>query len=239
MLMLFRLTGLRCRDSSPPLPCLHDIPGHHAASRCHQGSGPCESMRLADFLAWWWQHRQQRQQQQQQLNGAPIAAERDEEEPRWYCKVCQQHAAEYCANGHPEVLVLTCCKQFVQVRASVTKPPSAMPLAHCPQDWHLASEFPGYQAYTCPAFFQDDWLNEWFDSQQQQQQEAAPAPQQADVDGQQQGPSAGGIQASDYRFVYLGPAVSIRKAWLPPCDTRAHAVPFQPPQPSCPPVARH
>lgn len=87
-----------------------------------------------------------------------------------------------------------------------------MTLAHRPQDWHLACEFPDYQAYTCPAVFQDDWLNEWFDWQQRQQQEAAPAPQQAeqaDVDGQQQqSAGAGGIQASDYRFVYLGPAVS-------------------------------
>ncbi len=113
---------------------------------------------------------------------------------------------------HPDVLVLRCSYKFVHVCASVTKPPSAVTLAHRPQDWHLACEFPDYQAYTCPAVFQDDWLNEWFDWQQRQQQEAAPAPQQAeqaDVDGQQQqSAGAGGIQASDYRFVYLGPAVS-------------------------------
>lgn len=82
-----------------------------------------------------------------------------------------------------------------------------------PQDWHLASEFPSYQAYTCPAVFQDDWLNEWFDAQSRRQQDGVQGLQQAeqaDGDGQQQrqGPGAGGVQVSDYRFVYLGPAVS-------------------------------
>ena len=32
------------------------------------------------------------------------------------------------------------------------------------KDWHCASEFPGYTAYTCPPWFQDDWLNAWYAS---------------------------------------------------------------------------
>ena len=59
-----------------------------AATSCrhHQGSGPCERMRLADFLAWWRRHHQQ-QQQQQQVDGASSPAAEEVEERLWYCKV--------------------------------------------------------------------------------------------------------------------------------------------------------
>ena len=86
------------------------------------------------------------------------------------------------------------------------------------KDWHFANEFPSYQvlhlhwpllesvlepqeaqgwcllqAYTCPPFFQDDWLNDYYDMRHNA---AEPAPSQHDV------------ITSDYRFVYLGPKVS-------------------------------
>lgn len=89
------------------------------------------------------------------------------------------------------------------------------PLWYC-KDWHLVSEFPWYQAYRCPPFFQDDWLNEWCDTRVQQQQQGE---QQGEQEGQvgagaqpnhaaQRGPSTAqrDVATSDYRFVYLGPA---------------------------------
>ena len=107
-----------------------------------------------------------------------------------------------------------------------------------PQDWHLASEFPSYRAYTCPPCFRDDWLNEWFDArrhadsqrrqgeqqqeqqqgeqQRQQQQGEQQRQQQEGEQRQQQQPGAeAGVQASDYRFVYLGPAVGGRGSRKP------------------------
>ena len=59
------------------------------------------------------------------------------------------------------------------------------------KDWHFASEWPDYQAYSCPAYFQDDWLNFWLDSRARA---AAGSPATATA------------KTSDYRFVYLGPA---------------------------------
>jgi hypothetical protein len=57
------------------------------------------------------------------------------------------------------------------------------------KDWHFANEYPDYQAYECPPFFLDDWLNEWLDARR----------------ARSGGEEGGGIQTSDYRFVYLGP----------------------------------
>ena len=79
------------------------------------------------------------------------------------------------------------------------------------KDYHLASEYPEYKAYTCPAYFSDDWLNMFCDHKQRQQ-----AQQQAEQQREQQresfGDSAlgprGNAATSDYRFVYLGPAGS-------------------------------
>jgi hypothetical protein len=114
--------------------------------------------------------------------------------------------------------------------AAAPAAPAGAPLWYC-KDWHLASEFPQYHAYSCPPFFQDDWLNEWLDhrhqAQQQEKQQGHPQGQQR---GQQQGqqraereasaaatassstttgasPSSSSSSAtvSDYRFVYLGP----------------------------------
>ncbi|KAK2078094.1 hypothetical protein QBZ16_003962 [Prototheca wickerhamii] len=55
------------------------------------------------------------------------------------------------------------------------------------KDWHFAAEHPEYQAYTCPTYFCDDWLNSWYDRRRAEEETAAPT-------------------TSDYRFVYLGPA---------------------------------
>ena len=37
------------------------------------------------------------------------------------------------------------------------------------KDWHFANEFPSYQAYQTPVYFQEDWLNEFYDLKQAQQ----------------------------------------------------------------------
>ena len=61
------------------------------------------------------------------------------------------------------------------------------PLWYC-KDWHLAAFDPQYQAYHCPSFFFDDWLNELYDAREQ------PQPQHD-------------VRTADYRFVYLGAKV--------------------------------
>ena len=38
------------------------------------------------------------------------------------------------------------------------------------KDWHFANEFPTYKAYKTPVYFQEDWLNEFYDMKQGQQQ---------------------------------------------------------------------
>ena len=38
------------------------------------------------------------------------------------------------------------------------------------KDWHFAAEFPGYKAYTTPEYFQEDWLNDFFDMRRSRQQ---------------------------------------------------------------------
>ena len=102
--------------------------------------------------------------------------------------------------------------------AAASAAPAGAPLLYC-KDWHLVAEFPQYHAYTCPPFFQDDWLNEWLDHRQAQQA------QQAQHQGQQRAQGEANVAASttastsaspspsssssstisDYRFVYLGP----------------------------------
>ena len=34
------------------------------------------------------------------------------------------------------------------------------------KDWHFANEFPNYKAYTTPCYFQEDWLNDFYDMKQ-------------------------------------------------------------------------
>ena len=34
------------------------------------------------------------------------------------------------------------------------------------KDWHLVNEFPHYKAYETPYYFQEDWLNEFYDMKQ-------------------------------------------------------------------------
>lgn len=49
------------------------------------------------------------------------------------------------------------------------------------KDWHFVNEFPHYKAYETPHYFQEDWLNEFFDMKQAlkktQQRNFAMAPQ--------------------------------------------------------------
>lgn len=49
------------------------------------------------------------------------------------------------------------------------------------KDWHFVNEFPHYKAYETPHYFQEDWLNEFYDMKQalkkaQARKAAVPAP---------------------------------------------------------------
>lgn len=69
------------------------------------------------------------------------------------------------------------------------------------KDWHMAAQFPDYEAYDCPIYFRDDWLNEWYDSLDRSRN------QKNDVDTATNG--NGCMQRSaDYRFCYMGPSSS-------------------------------
>ena len=91
------------------------------------------------------------------------------------------------------------------------------------KDWHFANEFPDYKAYQTPGYFQEDWLNEFYDIRQKCPRQSHSAgnvddtPQAAEAgdkgdaeegvaDGDRSGGSNAGcdIASSDYRFVYLG-----------------------------------
>ena len=41
------------------------------------------------------------------------------------------------------------------------------------KDWHFAAEFPDYKAYSTPKYFQEDWLNDYFDMRRKRQQQKA------------------------------------------------------------------
>eukprot|EP00892_Ulva_mutabilis_P005126 jgi/Ulvmu1/2986/UM015_0026.1 len=72
------------------------------------------------------------------------------------------------------------------------------PSAPYVKDWHLAAEFPQYHAYSCPAYFADDWLNTFLldNSGPVRGPNAAADPQPATHQSN--------LQTADYRFVYLG-----------------------------------
>ena len=164
--------------------------------RVHEGDATCTEMGLDEFLAWWRQHREQAGAQRQQP---------DQLQPR---AAAEQQAADG-SHGHQQ--------------AQRAQQGDGAPLWYC-KDMHLAASFPRYHAYTCPPYFQDDWLNEWHDSrrvqqeaqqEQQEQQQAAEQPQQCRRQDWDCGTAAvaataasasGAERVSDYRFVYLGPA---------------------------------
>ena len=52
------------------------------------------------------------------------------------------------------------------------------------KDWHFAAAFPDYTAYTTPEYFQDDWLNAYFDMRQKRQQSQGSADAQLQRDTQ-------------------------------------------------------
>ena len=91
------------------------------------------------------------------------------------------------------------------------------------KDWHFTNEFPDYKAYHTPCYFQEDWLNEFYDIRQRRPPQnhmagsADDTPQAGDAadkgdaqegvaDGDMGGGSNAGcdVASSDYRFVYLG-----------------------------------
>jgi glycosyltransferase involved in cell wall biosynthesis len=90
------------------------------------------------------------------------------------------------------------------------------------KDWHFVAQYPWYDAYTCPTYFRDDWLNEWLDaahrdpSSSEQHEESVSCsskhkPQKSETNTTAHGPGlpAGSASAADYRFVYLGPSGSM------------------------------
>eukprot|EP00887_Chlorella_sp_A99_P008086 scaffold12.g8086.t1 len=178
----------------------------------HGGAGPCTEMALADYLAWW-QRRAAREEARQTAGQAPCESG------------SQQRAAPGRGGGGAGQQAATtgaCRQEEEDGRLLYAK------------DWHCASEFPAYQAYTCPVYFgggqlSDDWLNAFLDHKREQatqkqavQEQAAreqaareqaaraegPAPQQGPAD-EPPGPlppaAPPSVTTADYRFVYLGP----------------------------------
>ena len=89
--------------------------------------------------------------------------------------------------------------------------PLAEPLLYV-QNWHLPSELPprdGPPFYRVPRWFRSDWLNSFLDSEREQERGQEMPGAGAGAGG---GGGGGGVGeagcggASDYRFVYLGPA---------------------------------
>lgn len=62
------------------------------------------------------------------------------------------------------------------------------------KDWHFAKAFPSYKAYSNPKYFEDDWLNDWFEG---------------DADGVETLFHDLKNKERDYAFVYLGPEDSM------------------------------
>ncbi len=73
---------------------------------------------------------------------------------------------------------------------------SSPPLRYM-KDWHLVRDFPNYAAYTTPAPFARDWLNDWWTL----------------PDGRARWAAAAGVahSSNDYRFCYLG----CKGTWTP------------------------
>ena len=183
-------------------------------ARHHQGCGPCQEMRLSQYLVWWREQQQRQQQEQQQR-----AAGKQQGAPG------EAASAAAAAAGGAAAAAAACQsgvspQQWRQQQQQPTGYQQQQPLLYC-KDWHLAAAFPSYQAYIPPPFFADDWLNEYFDAtqgavaqrgaqQQQQRQgeqaEGEPPPQQQRQEQQEQQQQQGSrVAASDYRFVYMGP----------------------------------
>lgn len=93
------------------------------------------------------------------------------------------------------------------------------------KDWHFAADVPNYNAYVCPEFFQDDWLNEWYDasstSRSSDSTSTGTVPHGSVLDSNDANSTTDipdiaststddGTKSicSDYRFVYLGPSGS-------------------------------
>lgn len=55
------------------------------------------------------------------------------------------------------------------------------------KDWHFVAEFSEYGAYQCPVYFEDDWLNHYYD-----------------VTRRHSTTRSERMKTSDYRFVYMG-----------------------------------
>lgn len=173
--------------------------------RCreHEGCGPCQQMQLADFLDWW-EFRQQQQQQQDACAGIEALHIQSTATPHPDTAVPQPGTpgqAQPAGMGD----------DAAQAPTAAALPPAGGPLWYA-KDWHLASEFPQYQAYRCPLLFADDWLNEWCDACQagarQQAGASAGAAQEGKLgDAGQQQQQQQQASTADYRFVYLGPRV--------------------------------
>ena len=84
-------------------------------------------------------------------------------------------------------------------------PPDAKTLNHrClePNFYVFADSPADLQAYQCPRYFQDDWLNNYFDVLCKEPSDSKPS-------------ASDGVIDSDYRFVYLGKKVTYSHAQNP------------------------
>ena len=73
------------------------------------------------------------------------------------------------------------------------------------KDWHFHKEFPGYEAYTTPAYFCSDWLNEFLESG------GGGSDYRQSIDQASTDRKLFHFHFTSHRFVYVGPAGS----WTP------------------------
>ena len=87
------------------------------------------------------------------------------------------------------------------------------------KDWHFAAQHPEYHGYVCPKYFVDDWLNDWLLNDESSNFTGSSESDRSEGDSPSQVPDItiksykddanhDDVSASDYRFVYLGPAGS-------------------------------
>lgn len=57
------------------------------------------------------------------------------------------------------------------------------------KDWHFMKQYPAYEAYEIPVYFESDWLNEFREKRNDSDED-------------------------DYRFVYFGPQYSRYYFWI-------------------------
>jgi glycosyltransferase involved in cell wall biosynthesis len=145
------------------------------AARRHHGEGPCKEMSLAEYCQWWREH-----QRGSSIGGEENVEEESEKDHLWYLK-----------DWH-----------FVKDIWSSSK-------RHNEREKDSAD----LHYYRVPMYFSDDWLNEWYDHLSsattshgiETEDAITPATRTEPLPRTTTAGTTSSQNASDYRFVYLGP----------------------------------